>query len=112
MWDHVTSAIKSGSDGMPSVPREHWPHLAPVKLLENLWPFAKKCLSGRVGDGALAPPEIVVVEPRWWPTITGMVTSGAFHGVKDVLDPRTALTLAMELAILTLKIDPTRIERE
>jgi hypothetical protein len=111
MWSQVTRAIKDGADGMPSVPREHHPHLAPMQLLEHLWPFAKKCLSGRVGDGALAPPELVVVEPRWWPTITGMVTNGAILKVKDVLAPRTALTLAIESAILTLKIDPTRIER-
>jgi hypothetical protein len=65
-----------------------------------------------VGDGALAPPEMVVVESHWWTTITGMVTNGAILRVKDVVDPRTALTLAIESAILTLKIDPTRIERE
>jgi hypothetical protein len=112
MWEQVTRAIKDGSDGMPSVPREHFPHLAPMQLLEHLWPFARKCLSGRAGDGALAPPQLVVVEPRWWTTITGMVTNQAIQKVKDVLDPRTAFILAMESAILALKIDPTRIEKD
>ena len=110
MWENVNRSIKGGLEGMPSVPKEHWPHLAPEALLERLWPIAKQLLIG-MGSGAKAPPGMVVVEPHWWPTITGMVTSATIRQVKDVLDPRTALIIAMEMAIFTLKVDPSRFEK-
>jgi hypothetical protein len=110
MWENVNRSIQGGLEGMPSVPKEHWPHLAPAQLLERLWPIAKQLLVGK-GSGAKAPPGIVVVEPHWWPTITGMVTSVAIRKVKTVLDPRTALLIAMETALFTLKVDPTKFEK-
>jgi hypothetical protein len=110
MWESVDRSIQGGREGMPSVPKEHWPHLAPTKLLEWLWPIAKQLLTGK-GSGAMAPSGMVVVEHHWWPTITGMVTSSAIRTVKTVLDPRTALLIAMETAIFTLKVDPTKFEK-
>jgi hypothetical protein len=110
MWENVNRSIQTGLDGMPSVPKNHWPHQTPAQLLERVWPIARKLIVGK-GSGALAPPGIVVVEPHWWPTITGMATSAAIREVKSVLDPRTALLIAMESAIFTLKIDPTKFEK-
>jgi hypothetical protein len=110
IWENVNRSIRGGLEGMLSVPKEHWPHLAPTKLLEWLWPIAKQLLTGK-GSGAAAPPGMVVVEHHWWPTITGMVTSAAIRQVSTVLDPRTALLVAMEAAIFTLKVDPTKFER-
>jgi hypothetical protein len=109
MWQHVNRSIEGDMEGMPSVPKEHWPHLAPVPLMELLWPTAKLFLTGK-GSGAQAPPGIVVVEPRWWPSITGMVASAAIQQVHSVLNPRTALIIAMETAIFTLKVDPTKFK--
>jgi hypothetical protein len=97
-------------EGIPSVPKNHWPHLAPAQLLERLWPIAKLLLMGK-WSGAMAPPGLVVVESHWWPTITGMATSAAIREVKTVLDPRTALVIAMETAFFTLKLDPTQFGR-
>lgn len=110
VWENVNRSIQAGLEGMPSVPKEHWPHLTPAQLLERLWPMAKQFLTGK-GSGAAAPPGMAVVEPHWWPTITGMATSAAIREVKTVLDPRTALIVAMETAVFTLKIDPTKFER-
>ena len=58
MWENVNRSIKGGLEGMPSVPKEHWPHLAPEALLERLWPIAKQLLIG-MGSGAKAPPGMV-----------------------------------------------------
>jgi hypothetical protein len=110
MWENVNRSIQGGMEGMPSVPEEHWPHLAPAQLLERLWLIAKQLLLGK-GSGAKAPPGIVVVEPHWWPSITGMVTSAVIRQVNTVLDPRMALLIAMETAIFTLKVDPTKFEK-
>lgn len=107
MWENVNHSIQDDLDGMPSVPKKHWPHLAPAQLLKQLWPIAKQLLVGK-GSGAKAPPGIVVVEPRWWPTITRAATSAAIREVKTVLHPRMALLIAMETAIFTLKVDPTK----
>jgi hypothetical protein len=109
MWEHVNRSIQGDLEGMPSVPKEHWPHLAPAQLLERLWPIAKLLLIGK-GSGARVPSRIgLVVEPHWWPTITGMATGVAIQQVKTDLDPRTALIIAMETAIFTLKVDPAKI---
>jgi hypothetical protein len=110
MWEDINRCIQEGTESLPSVPKEHWPHLPPVQLLERLWPTAKKLLMGQ-GSGAAAPPGIVVVEHRWWPTITGILTSVMIQKVKEVLDPRMALVIAMESAIVTLKVDPTRFQK-
>jgi hypothetical protein len=110
MWDHVTGSIKNGLNGLPSISKDHYPQLPPETLLELYWPFALKCLTGKV-SGATAPFAMAVVEPRWWPTITGMVASDAIQKVKSVLHPRIALVIVMETAIYTLKIDPTTIEK-
>jgi hypothetical protein len=110
MWENVNRSIQAGLDGMPSVSKEHWPHLPPTRLLELVWPMAKQLLTGK-GSGAKAPPGIVVVEPHWWPSITGAVTSAVIEQVKTVLDARTALTIAMETAIFTLKVDPTKVQK-
>lgn len=59
---------------------------------------------------AKAPDGMVVVNPKWWPTITGMVTNDAIQKVKQVLNPRTALFIAMESAVFALKVDPTTIK--
>jgi hypothetical protein len=57
IWENVNRSIRGGLEGMLSVPKEHWPHLAPTKLLEWLWPIAKQLLTGK-GSGAAAPPGI------------------------------------------------------
>jgi hypothetical protein len=107
MWENVNRSIRSDLEGLPSVPKEHRPHLSPAQLLERLWPHAKQFLTGKV-SGASAPPGMVVVDLHWWPTITGMAASRAIQQVKTVLDAQTALIITMEAAIFTLKIDPTR----
>lgn len=110
IWENANRSIQTGSEGMPSVEKEHWPHLTPAQLLERLWPIAKQMLTGQL-SGAKLPPGMVVVEHRWWPTITGRATSAVIQQVKTVLDPRTALLIAMQTAIVTLKTDPTKFEK-
>lgn len=109
MWEHVTRSIQQDKDGMPSVPKEHWPGLPPAELLHRVWPFAEQCLTSKLSGQKIAPPGMINVDLKWWPTITGMVVCNVIDKVKDVLNPRTALIIAMETAIFTLKIDPARI---
>jgi len=109
MWESVNDALREGREQPLSVPQNHWPHLSVVQSLELLWPMAKQFLTGK-GSGASAPASIVVVETHWWPSITAMLASSAIQQVKDVLDPRTALTIVMETALVALKTDPTKFE--
>jgi hypothetical protein len=108
MWEYVNRSIRQGHEGMPSTPKEHWPGLPPAELLRRFWPFAEQCLTGKL-SGEKFPPGIVNVDLKWWPTITGMAVCNMIDKVKTVLDPRTALIIAMETAFFALKIDPQRI---
>lgn len=110
LFTHVTTAIGSEKEGMPSVAAEHYPQLPLRQLLTLLWPFASMCLTGDapevVAPGKrLWPAHLGPASTRFWPAITAHAAASIIHEVKGVLDPVVALRIVMESAIYGSMLD-------
>lgn len=108
MFAHVAATIGSDREGLPSVPVEHHPHLAGRDLLKIVWPMAAQFLAGDFDEfhRRFGP-----VPRQWWGAVAAFGAGRPILDVKDVLAPELALTILMETAIYTSKLDRTSIEQ-
>jgi hypothetical protein len=116
MFAHVSKTIGKPDFGMPRTPAEHPYHLTPRQTLEAFWPRTKLLLSN--ADGVLvggltgfetAPEARTSVPEAHWPLIMALVARQFIVMAKGTLDPRRALSLVMESAIMMSKVDPETI---
>jgi hypothetical protein len=116
MFAHVTKTIGTSDFGIPRAPKEHPTHLTPRKALETFWPGTKELLSN--ADGVLVkgltglesdPEGRTSVPEAHWPLVMGLVARGFILRTKGTLDPRLALCLVMESAIMMSKVDPKTV---
>ena len=96
MIESVLTAIREDKFGRLSVPFEHQPRIALQVMVERLWHGYKNYLAA--------------VSAECWPTLTAMVARNFIVQVKDVLEPRLALTIVTESAFFMAKIDPEALD--
>jgi hypothetical protein len=94
MINAVVSAILEDQFGRLSVP--HQPHLAIKEMVERLWYGYQNYLAA--------------VSQECRPTLTAMVARNYIVQMKDVIDPRIALTIVTESAHFMAKIDPEALD--
>jgi hypothetical protein len=116
MFAHAAKTIGTPDFGIPSAPKEHPFHLAPRKALETFWPRTKVLLSN--ADGVLvkgltglesAPEGRTSVPEAHWPLVMALLAQQFIGMAKGTLDPRLALSLVMESAIMMSKVDPKTV---
>jgi len=108
MFAHVAATIGSDREGLPSVAAQHHPHLAGRDLLKIVWPMATQFLAGDFDEfhRRFGP-----VPRKWWGAVAAFGVGRPILDVKDVLAPELALTILMETAIYTSKLDRSLIEQ-
>jgi hypothetical protein len=106
MFAHVSSTIGAENEGLPSVPRERQPHLRGRELLKAVWPLVLICFSGKFPGH---DREYGAAPRSWWSAIAAQASARPVLAVKQVLAPDVALTILMETAIYTSKIDAASI---
>jgi hypothetical protein len=104
MFTHIATTIGGEREGLPSIGKAHYPHLAGKELLKAVWPLALACFSGQIPD---APRDYGAAPTRHWPAISGRVASALIQKMAPALDPRIALIIVMESAIHASKVKPS-----
>lgn len=108
MFKHVASTIGGPNEGKSSVPAQHQAQLPVRDLLKAVWPVATTCFSGALPGASHAYGAAPVA---WWSAIAAQAANRPIQNVKGVLPPGIALTLLMETAIYSSKLDQSKIER-
>ena len=108
MFAYVNRMICSERDFYPSTP-DHRPRLPGRELLKLCWPLASESFDGRKSGRALS--RAAPIAQRWRPAIAATAAKTAIQSVRNVLDPRIALTITMESAIYASRLYPVSIER-
>lgn len=106
MFAFVTELIDTDKFGSPRVPPKHQPHLKSLEGLRLVWPLARQCLLWRPPPPGIREPSL---SEEHWPIILSIVTAGFLKQTKEVLDPKLAIVLIMEAAIVASKIDPISV---
>jgi hypothetical protein len=107
MFAHVSRVLGGAHEGLPSVPQR--PHLPARELLKGVWPVARMCFTGSL-PGSEASARFGPASRRFWPAIAAHAAGSLIREVGPVLDPRSALVIAMESAIYASKLDPATID--
>jgi hypothetical protein len=116
MFGYVAKTVGKPEFGIPRSPKEHPFHLTPRQALEAFWPGTRILLSN--ADGILvkglggletAPEGRTSVPEAHWPLIMALVARQFILMAKGTLEPRLALSLVMESAIVMSKVDPKTI---
>jgi hypothetical protein len=106
MFGHVSADLGGEREGIPTVDREHYPHMRIRDLLKATWPTALTCFSGHFPNASREYGEASI---KFWPAIAAHSAGGIMNQVKGVLDPMTSLVIVMESAIYASKLDPASI---
>lgn len=103
MFAHVDSTVGEHHEGRTSVHGNYQPHVSGRDLLKGVWPTARKCFSGRL-DGHSR--DYGAVPPKWWGAIAARACVRPVMEAKPVVPLDIALTILMETAIYTARLDP------
>ena len=107
MFAHVAKSLGGEREGLPSVSKEHHPHMPVGGLLKGVWPLALMCFTGNVPK---AKRKFGVAGMRHWPAISARVASALMRKMPPTLDQRTALIIVMESAIYASKLKPIMLD--
>jgi hypothetical protein len=107
MFKYVASTIGGADEGKSSVPAKHQASMPARDLLKVVWPLAVTCFSGKFPGANRDYPAAPV---SWWSAIAAQASSRPIQNVKGVLPPEIALTLLMESAIYSSKLDQSKVE--
>ena len=108
MFDRVASTIGGENEGLPSVGLAHHPHLPARQLLKVVWPMVSQLFAADFDE---FHRRFGSVPRKWWGAIAGFCSGRPIVDVKDVLAPDIAVTILMETAIYTSKLDRALIEQ-
>ncbi len=110
MFAHVASTVGKPEFGELQLPAGgHRPGIGPRKALESFWPDVKFIFERTDGQKIVTPAMGRGVKPEYWPLISALVAGQFVAMAKDTIDPRRAVALIMESAIIASKIDPKTV---
>ena len=95
---HCNATMGTTQFGLPRLPDDHLPNMAPRTALNRLWRGARLLL-------ALSDPVI-------WPQHMAQVTHRLMHAMKDSISADLALKLVMEAAVPMARVDPTTVPND
>jgi len=95
---HCNATMGTPQFGLPRLPDEHLPSMAPRTALYQLWRGARLFL-------ALSDPAI-------WPQHMAQVTHRLMHATRDALPADLALKIVMEAAVPMSRVDPTTVPND
>src|SRR5215470_15017846 len=106
MFKRASQTIGTQEYGVLNPPRPLSPHYTPREALNEFWPRVKFIFERTDGQGVVEPTKGRNVKPEYWPLITALVARQFLIMAKDTIEPRLALALIMESAIVMSKVDP------
>ena len=109
LFRHVASSVGKPDYGILRPPRPLDPHYTPRAALDEFWPGVKFIFERTDGQGVVDGIRGESVKPEYWPLITALVARQFLLMAKDTIEPRIALALMMESAIVTSKVDPKTV---
>jgi hypothetical protein len=110
MFAHVASTVGQPSFGELQLPAGGpRPGIGPRKAIELFWPHVKFIFERTDGQKAVTPAVGRNVKPEYWPLVSALVAGQLIAIAKDTIDPKRAVALIMESAIIASKIDPKTV---
>lgn len=109
IFKHVAASVGKPEYGILNPPKPLDPHTTPHAALKEFWPRVKFIFERTDGQGAVGPAKGRNVKTEYWPLVTALVARQFLLMAKDTIDPRVALPLMMEAAIVMSKIDPKTV---
>lgn len=93
IFGHVSKNLGSPQFGVPRVPEQNRPGVTIDQTLKALWPKLQPLV------------QKVCLDPMHWPIAYSLAIQELFQSTKGLLDPGIALSIVMETAIPSSKID-------
>ena len=112
MFKRVAGSVGKPEYGVLNPPKPLDPHYTPHEALKEFWPGVKFIFARTDGQGCVEPAKGRSVKPEYWPLVAALVARQFLLMAKDTIDPRIALPLMMESAIVMSKIDPKTVPQE
>lgn len=109
MFKRASQTIGTSDYGILAPPKPLSPHYTPREALNEFWPRVKFIFERTDGQGVVEPAKGHNVKPEYWPLITALVARQFLMMAKDSIEPRVALALIMESAIVMSKVDPKSV---
>jgi hypothetical protein len=103
----IAGAIKEPGFGAIEPPEGHKLAAAPRELLRVLWPQARKALSAPM---PVHLPDEPALDDAHWPILLSMVAARLMTQMKDAVEPKAALALVLESALVASRLDPELID--
>jgi hypothetical protein len=112
VFRHVSSTIGKPEFGILHPPKPMSPQYKPREALTAFWPDVKFIFERTDGQGIVHGIRGENVKPEYWPMIAALVARQFLLMAKDTIEPRVALALMMESAIVASKIDPKTVPQD
>ena len=112
MFAHASRTIGTPEYGILHPPKPLSPQLTPREALEKFWPEVKFIFERTDGQGSVRPAIGHNVKPEYWPLVAALVARQHLMMMKDTIDPRVAVALIMESAIVMSKVDPETVPQQ
>jgi hypothetical protein len=109
MFKRASQTIGTPEYGILNPPKPLSPHYTPREALNAFWPRVKLIFERTDGQGIVEPAKGRNLKPEYWPLVTALVARQFMLMAKDTIDPRVALALIMESAIVMSKVDPKSV---
>jgi hypothetical protein len=112
LFRHVASTVGKPEYGVLNPPKPLNPHYTPRAALTEFWPGVRFIFQRTDGQGIVDGIRGQNVKAEYWPLITALVARQLLLLTRDTIEPRVALALMMESAIVTSKLDPKTVPQQ
>jgi len=112
MFDRASKTIGTPEFGILHPPKPLSPQITPREALEKFWPEVKFIFERTDGQRSVTPAKGHNVKPEYWPLVAALVARQHLQFTKDIIDPRVAVALIMESAIMMSKVDPETVPQQ
>lgn len=112
MFRRAAQTVGTPDYGILNPPKPLDPQFTPREALTKFWPQVKFIFERTDGQGVVGPAKGRSVKPEYWPLVSALVARQFLLMAKDTIDPRVAMALIMESAIVMSKIDPASVPHQ